>query len=177
MKTDPGRRDFLKLGAAALGTGAVGLPTPSWSAPTGEPRVREYKTLGRTGLKIAAGENACTEFQFAEMLAAGAVDFAQPSITKIGGIAETMATRARAAQAGVAVAHHAPYFGPGYLATLQVLATAPEPEFFEYLYIEREADLFAGMPLPTGGRIAVPDGPGLGLDPDPDVLARYRVDA
>ena len=141
----------------------------------------DWATLARvragTGLKIAAGENACTEFQFAEMLAAGAVDFAQPSITKIGGIAETMATRARAAQAGVAVAHHAPYFGPGYLATLQVLATAPEPEFFEYLYIEREADLFAGMPLPTGGRIAVPDGPGLGLDPHPDMLARYRVDA
>jgi len=139
----------------------------------------DFATLARlrreTGLAIATGENACTEYQFAEMIAAGAADYVQPSVTKIGGISETMATRARAAAAGVKVAQHAPYFGPGYLATLQIQAAAPEEELFEYLYIDREAELFAGMPVPQRGRVAVPKGPGLGLDPDPAIIARYRV--
>jgi|GEM_PF-1896453 len=86
-----------------------------------------------------------------------------------------MATRARARAAGVKVAQHAPYFGPGYLATLQIQAACPEEELFEYLYIDREAELFADMPVPQRGRVAIPEGPRLGLDPDPEVIARYRV--
>ena len=39
----------------------------------------------------------------------------------------------------------------------------------------REASLFAGLAEPEGGRIAIPDGPGLGWDPDPEVMDRYRV--
>jgi L-alanine-DL-glutamate epimerase-like enolase superfamily enzyme len=128
-----------------------------------------------TGIAMAAGENACTAYEFNRMIEAGAVDYIQPSVTKIGGIAETMATRKLAYSAGVTVAQHAPYFGPGYLASLQLLAAAPEEELFEYLYIDRAADLFPGMPLPRGGRVTIPEGPGLGIDPDPDVLERYKV--
>lgn len=139
----------------------------------------DFESLARirreTGLAIATGENACTEWQFAEMLRAGAADFVQPSVTKIGGISETLATRRRARAAGVKVAQHAPYFGPGYLASLQLLAAAEEEELFEYLYIDREAEIIGGLPLPRGGRVAIPDGPGLGLEPDPAVLERYAV--
>ncbi len=73
------------------------------------------------------------------------------------------------------MAQHSPYFGPGYLASLQLLAAAEEEELFEYLYIEREADIFPGLPVPRTGRVAIPDGPGLGLDPDPAVLDRYSI--
>ncbi|MEM0990424.1 MAG: mandelate racemase/muconate lactonizing enzyme family protein [Pseudomonadota bacterium] len=139
----------------------------------------DYTTLAalraETGLAIATGENTCTEYQFAEVIRAGAADYVQPSVTKIGGLAETMATRARAMSAGVQVAHHAPYFGPGYLATLQVLATAQADEWFEYLYIDREDDLYREMPLPTHGRVSIPQGPGLGADPDPNMLDRFAV--
>jgi L-alanine-DL-glutamate epimerase-like enolase superfamily enzyme len=139
----------------------------------------DFATLARlrqaTGLAIATGENACTQYQFAEMISAGAADYIQPSVTKIGGISETMTTRSLAHEAGVKVAQHAPYFGPGYLATLQVQAASQVEELFEYLYISREADPYPDMPLPRKGRVRVPDGPGLGLDPNPDVIARYRV--
>ena len=37
---------------------------------------------------MAAGENNCTSFQFRDMLAADAVDYAQPSVTKVGGVTE-----------------------------------------------------------------------------------------
>jgi len=139
----------------------------------------DFATLARlrreTGLPIATGENACTAYQFAEMIRAGAADYVQPSVTKVGGISETLAVREAATRAGVRVAQHAPYFGPGYLATLQLQAACAEEEPFEYLYIDREAELFRGMPLPERGRVAIPEGPGLGLDPDPEVIARYRV--
>lgn len=128
-----------------------------------------------TGLAIATGENLCTAHQFGEMIAAGGADYVQPSVTKIGGLAETMEARKRAAAAGLKVAHHAPYFGPGALATLQCLGAAPDEEYFEYLYVDREASLYGDALTPAHGRIPIPDGPGLGADPDPDVLAAYRV--
>jgi len=139
----------------------------------------DHRTLARmradTGLAIATGENLCTHHQFGELIRAGGADYVQPSLTKIGGVAETMATHRLAEHAGIHVAHHAPYFGPGLLATLQVLGTVPDEGWLEWLYIDRAADLYPGMPTPEDGRIAIPDGPGLGLDPDLDVLEHYKV--
>ena len=128
-----------------------------------------------TGLAIATGENLSTHHQFAGLIRAGGADYVQPSLTKIGGVSDTMETHGLAAAAGVTVAHHAPYFGPGLLATLQVLAAVPDEGWLEWLYVGREASLFPRMAEPEGGRIAIPDGPGLGWDPDPDVMARYAV--
>lgn len=137
----------------------------------------DFATLARlradTGLAIATGENLCTHFQFAELIRAGGADYVQPSLIKIGGVAETIETHRLAREAGVTVAHHAPYFGPGLLATLQVLAAVEDEGWLEWLFVGREASLFPGMAEPEGGRIAIPDGPGLGWDPDPEVLARY----
>jgi D-galactarolactone cycloisomerase len=70
--------------------------------------------LRRTGaMPIAAGENAGSAVQFAQMLR---VDYAQPSVTKIGGISELRKVLALAEAANVRVAPHSPYFGPGLLA-------------------------------------------------------------
>ena len=129
----------------------------------------------QTGLAIATGENLSTHHQFADLVNAGGADYIQPSLTKIGGFAETMLTHQLAKEAGVKVAHHAPYFGPGLLATLQVLAAVPDEGWLEWLYVGREASLFPEMAEPKDGRIAIPDGQGLGWDPDPDVIARFQV--
>jgi len=51
--TDLGRRRFLIQGSAVtLGLGISGLTTPGWAAPS-NPRIRSYRTLGRTGLEIS----------------------------------------------------------------------------------------------------------------------------
>jgi L-alanine-DL-glutamate epimerase-like enolase superfamily enzyme len=125
------------------------------------------------GLALAAGENACTAVPFAEMLRLGAVDYLQPSITKVGGITEFQ--KIRALNRTLPLAPHSPYFGPGYLATLQMAAVEERFTLFEYLYVRPEAWLYRGLPLPERGQIAIPEGPGLGLDPDPGIIARYRV--
>jgi L-alanine-DL-glutamate epimerase-like enolase superfamily enzyme len=128
------------------------------------------------GVAIAAGENACTAWQFQAMFEAGAVSYAQPSVTKVGGVSELRKVAALAEVAGVALAPHAPYFGPGFLATLQVTAALPREVLFERLHVEPEASLYGAAIDPVDGALAVPDGPGLGLDPDPEVIKDYRVD-
>jgi D-galactarolactone cycloisomerase len=127
------------------------------------------------GIAIAAGENAGSATHFAQMFAAQAVDYAQPSVTKIGGVGEMMKVLALAQAANVAAVPHSPYFGPGLLATLQVLAAAPQEMLVERLYVELEASLFGDWIDARQGMMTVPDGPGLGADPDAAVITRYRA--
>ena len=91
------------------------------------------------GIPIAAGENCCFATQFEALFAAGAVQVAQPSVTKVGGITEFLKVAALAQKMNVRLAPHSPYFGPGALATLHLLATLPEAERFEYFYLWADA--------------------------------------
>jgi L-alanine-DL-glutamate epimerase-like enolase superfamily enzyme len=126
-------------------------------------------------MPIAAGENAGSALHFAQLFAAGALDYAQPSVTKIGGIGEMLNVLALAEAANVAAVPHSPYFGPGLLATLHLLAAAPQEMLIERLYVELDAPLFGDLAAAPGGLMTVPEGPGLGCDPDPAIIARYRA--
>ncbi len=137
----------------------------------------DVATLARvrraTGVPIAAGENIATVQGFADLFAAGAVDIAQPSVAKIG-ITECRRVMSLAEAQGVRVVPHCAYFGPGYLASLHLGATLAEAPL-ERLWVQLEASPFADWLDAPGGLARVPDAPGLGCDPDPAVLQRYRV--
>ena len=139
----------------------------------------DFTSLARlqsdTGIPLAAGENACTSFDFQKMFAAGAVSYAQPSVTKVGGISEFLKVAALARTQGVEVMPHSPYFGPGFPASLQLAAALPEGALFERLYVDLEASLYGDLIDAVDGNFRVPDGPGLGMEPDPDVIKSYRV--
>lgn len=136
----------------------------------------DFAALARlrgAGLPIAAGENWCTSVQFTAALGAGAVDWAQPSVTKVGGISEFLKVAEVAARFGVGLMPHSPYFGPGLFASLHLAAALPAVAQLEYLFVEPDAWLMdPGQPC-NGGRFRVPDGPGLGFDPDLSVVAAY----
>ncbi len=127
-----------------------------------------------TPVPIAAGENYCTAWQFKALLDAGAVTYAQPSVTKVGGITEFRKVATLAETANVLLAPHSPYFGPGFLATLHLAATSTEP--VERFFGNLEATLFGDMVNPTNALLPLPQGPGLGCDPDPDVIREYLVE-
>ena len=130
----------------------------------------------RGGLAIAAGENACTVHQFRQMLEAGAVTYAQPSVIKAGGVTEYLKVAALADELGVKLAPHSPYFGPGFLATLQLMSVRDDGTFIEMFYMHRDACLWKGaIEIDAAGTIEVPDGHGLGFVPDPEIIERYRV--
>lgn len=140
------------------------FPPEDWAA---------LKALGRFGIPISAGENACTAVEFSRL--ADAVTYVQPSVTKVGGISEFVKVCDVAAAAGREVMPHSPYFGPGYWATLQLAAARAEVGLFEYLYVSEEAVIDGSMPRPRAGVLAIPDLPGIGCTPDSAMLARYRV--
>ncbi len=127
------------------------------------------------GIALAAGENTSNPIDFKNMFDAGAVTYAQPSVTKVGGVSALREVATLADAAGIALVPHSPYFGPGLLATLQFLAAQPREPLVERIYCDLEPDLFGGATIAKDGRLAVPSGPGLGADPDPAVIARYRT--
>ena len=126
------------------------------------------------GIPISSGENCPTVMSFQHMFDAGAVDIAQPSPTKIGGITELRKVAALAAVHNVQVIPHTPYFGPGYLAGLHLSSTFQRVTPVEWLFVDRETTLYGDAIVPRQGKISIPMGPGLGFDPDPAVIARFR---
>ena len=149
------------------------LEEPVWP-PEDFATLAEVRKQG--GLGVAAGENACTVYQFSQMMDAGAVSHAQPSVTKVGGVTEYLKVVALADERGVRLAPHSPYFGPGLLATLHLLSLRDDQTFVEIFYMKRAASLWRGRTdVDAHGDVAVPDGPGLGYEPDRDVMERYRV--
>ena len=109
------------------------------------------------------------------MFEAGAVRYAQPSVTKVGGVTELRKVASQCSVAGVQLMPHSPYFGPGFLATLHLAALESANCMIERFYLTPEASLYGEWIDPTEGAFDLPEGPGLGLLPDPDVIREYRV--
>ena len=149
------------------------IEEPVWP-PEDFATLAEVRSKG--GLNVAAGENACTVHQFRQMMLAGAVSHAQPSVIKVGGITEYLKVVALADELGVRLAPHSPYFGPGLLATLQLLSLRDDATFVEMFYMKRAACLWGGRAdVDANGDVEVPQGPGIGYEPDRAVMEQYRV--
>jgi L-alanine-DL-glutamate epimerase-like enolase superfamily enzyme len=129
--------------------------------------------LRATGMTIAAGENSAAS-DFPLMFELGALDVVQPSVTKVGGVSEMRRIIALAEKFDVRVVPHCPYLGPGFLASLHLtvpLGDAP----VERIAVELEASPFGDWIDAKDGEMRVPQGPGLGCDPDAELIARYRT--
>ena len=69
-----------------------------------------------------------------------------------------------------------PYFGPGLLATLQLLALRDDSSFVEMFYMKRAGCLWrGGVDVDANGDVLLPQGPGIGYEPDRDVMEKFRV--
>jgi len=148
------------------------LEEPIWPPEDfrGLKKIRDKKSIA-----IAAGENNISTCHFEEMLAYGSVDFAQPSVTKIGGITEMLKIMDLCQHFETPVMPHSPYFGPGLLATLHLAAILQPETMIEYSFADLGANPLGDCILMRQGRIDIPKGPGLGCDPDLDILHEFRV--
>ncbi|MBU8539497.1 mandelate racemase/muconate lactonizing enzyme family protein [Falsiroseomonas tokyonensis] len=154
----PAARDFC---AAVRGMNIGWVEEPLWPPEdfAGLAALRQDAVV-----PISAGENLGGVEDFGRLFAAGAVDVAQPSATKHGGVSGLLAVAALAQRAGVRVVPHSPYFGPGLLATLQVLAAMEQAAPLEIYFADLATPLYPAL-RPVNGMVAVPHGPGLGLEP------------
>jgi L-alanine-DL-glutamate epimerase-like enolase superfamily enzyme len=165
-------KDAIAFAHACRDAAPMFLEEPVWP-PEDFATLAEVRRQG--GLDIAAGENACTEYQFRAMMQAGAVSHAQPSVIKVGGVTEFRKVAAAGDELGVKIIPHSPYFGPGFLATLHLMSVRSEG-YIEVFYMKRAANLWRDLVNVDGhGDIAVPEGPGLGYEPDLKVMEQYRV--
>ena len=151
----------------------VWLEEPVWP-PENYKGLARVRASGRH--RIAAGENAGSLYDFVAMIDAEAIDIAQPDVAKAGGITEMVRIAALCDAMGIEYVPHCALFGPGQVATLHLNAAHRRVPIFERLYYDFEDELYAGATLPKAGKLRVPSGPGLGIDPDSEVIDRYRVD-
>jgi L-rhamnonate dehydratase len=129
-------------------------------------------------ITIAAGEQDATRWGFRELIERGHVDLIQPDVTRCGGITEMMRIAALAEEHGVALVPHAWKSGIIKAASLHVNAVLPDALFQEYCVADTPINQTLTkerLPVEADGCIAVPTGPGLGVELDEDVLERYRV--
>jgi L-alanine-DL-glutamate epimerase-like enolase superfamily enzyme len=147
------------------------LEEPVWP-PENYDGLAEVRSTG--GIPIAAGENVATLMDFDRLLSAGAVDFVQPSPAKMGGVSELCKVFPLAAIHNVTVMPHSFYDGPGLLAAIHAMAAFGAVDaMIEWRYFDLEAQIYGDALVPEGGRVEVPQGPGLGIDPDPEVIRAY----
>ena len=124
--------------------------------------------------RIAAGENGAGLHDFVDKFEKGAIDIAQPSVTKIGGITEMRKIIAAAEAHSVEIIPHCAYFGPGNLASIHIVASLSTDTLLENIYANLEASPYGDAMVAKDGRVRVPTGPGLGVDPDMAVVEKYR---
>ncbi len=130
----------------------------------------------RTTTPICTGENLYRLEGFAALIDRGGVDILAPDIQKVGGLSDT---RRIAAYGDVHSRPLAPHniAGPiGTLASAHVCASIPNflvlewhaasvPFFDELVTLDR--------PVIADGYVTLPDGPGIGAEPDLDACRRY----
>ncbi|MCP1845824.1 L-alanine-DL-glutamate epimerase-like enolase superfamily enzyme [Bradyrhizobium sp. USDA 4524] len=164
--------EALAMDARLAGLDLLWLEEPVWPPDN-------YRGLARVRAarhhRIAAGENAGSLQDFVAMADAGAIDIAQPDVAKTGGVTELMKIAAFCEASAIEFVPHCALFGPGQIATLHINAAQRTIPFLERLYCQFEAELYNGATLPVHGKLTVPTAPGLGIEPDPTVIDRYRV--
>ena len=138
-----------------------------------------YAELADTvDIPIAAGEQDATRWGFRELLERGHVDVLQPDVTRCGGITELLRIAELGREHGVTTVPHAWKSGIIKAASLHVNAVLPEALYQEYCVagtpINNELTVQL-LPIESDGCVAVPTGPGLGIDLDLDVVERFRV--
>ena len=131
----------------------------------------------RTGVAVAAGENLYGGDAFEDYLSQGRLTVIQPDPAKSGGLS-TCAGVAQAAEAhGVAVSPHCYSGGVALASTVQLAAAFANVAMVEVDV--RPSELRTSL-LRQGwgiadGRLAVPRGPGLGIEIDEETRSRHVV--
>ncbi len=127
-------------------------------------------------VRIAAGEQETTVRGFEALLDAG-LDVVQPDVARVGGPSQAIEIGRLAARRHRLCVNHSYKTGISIAASLHFLAALPNSSWLEYC-VEGSAlrrTLTRQLFPVVDGQVAVPQEPGLGVDLDEEVIARYRV--
>lgn len=176
--------------AIALGHELERLGVAWFEEPVARGDLAGYQQVGRAlTLPITGGEHLGGHDAFREVVRRRAVDILQPDVANCGGLAEARRIAALAEAFHVRVYPHvwgtpvAVAAGLHFAATLAALPATVRPtplaqetvfEFDRSPHPIRDAMMSEEL-LPDRGWLRVPDGPGLGVDVDPEVIRHYAA--
>jgi len=129
-------------------------------------------------VRIATGENDFTVPQFRQLLDHGAADIVTPNVTRCGGVTGLLRIAELAEARGVGVALHGVGSAVMLAASLHCMSALPNGVCMEYNRFPnplRETLAAAPASFRDSG-LAVPGGPGLGIELNWDVVERFRTD-
>ena len=169
-----------------------------WDTATAIRRVRQFEEFNLTWLeeplhpdnvegygrlsssspvRIAAGEEVCDVAEFRRLMDVGGIDVAQVDVTRVGGLARSRRIGLDSAERHRLCVNHSYKTGINIAASLHFVASLPNTHYFEYCVEQnplRQTLTRQRFPV-VEGEISVPEDPGLGIELDEEVVARYRV--
>ena len=125
---------------------------------------------------IAAGEEECTVAGFTRLMDEGRIDVVQIDLTRVG-LTQAMKIAALAQQRGLPCINHNFTTDINVAAPLHFLASIPNAFIMEYCVEPSEISRsLARDPIRiVDGMANVPQGPGLGVEPDMEIVEKYLV--
>lgn len=128
---------------------------------------------------VAAGEHEYTRWQFRDLIAQANVDILQPDLVKCAGITEGLRIAALASTYNRMLVPHQTQPAIGTAANLHFTACFAREERAQEYDINSKRAILNRVIRPAleqkDGYLAVPDGPGLGIDVDETELRKLRV--
>ncbi|MFO0965273.1 MAG: mandelate racemase/muconate lactonizing enzyme family protein [Gemmataceae bacterium] len=128
-------------------------------------------------IRIAAGEEVCDVAEFRTLMDVGGIDVAQVDVTRVGGLARSKRIGWDSAERHRLCVNHSYKTGINIAASLHFVAALPNTHYFEYC-VEQGAlrQTLTKQRFPVReGMIRVPEEPGLGVELDEAIVAKYRV--
>ena len=141
---------------------------------------RSYAAAARFGnLPMALGENTYTRFEFTRIIEDGVIRILQPDLCKTGGITEALRIAALASAWKLSINPHSSLTGIGMAATIHLLCAIDNGGYFEADLSKSNPfrDELNSTPYEIGqdGCVWPLEAPGIGVEVDEDVIARYPV--
>jgi L-alanine-DL-glutamate epimerase-like enolase superfamily enzyme len=99
------------------------------------------------------------------------VDYLQPSAIKSGGVSTLRKLSQECAGTAVHCSPQSAFFGPGFLATLHVLAAQEDQVHVERLFCSLAFTPYSLSVPCVEGSFQLSDAPGLGADPEIELMA------
>jgi L-alanine-DL-glutamate epimerase-like enolase superfamily enzyme len=136
------------------------------------------KLAAQSPLRIAAGEEESERKSFLQLMDVGKIDVIQVDLTRCGGFTEAIKIAALAADRGIPVVNHGFTTYLNVAAALHFLASIPNTLGLLEFVVEEGTTLrqsITQMIRAHDGMVAVPDGPGLGIELVSEGINRFRV--
>ena len=156
--------------------GGIGLAWMEEPIPADSSDEEWLRLKAASPVPLAGGENLRSEREFVHALELGVLAVVQPDLCKWGGFSGCLPLARRIRETGRQYCPHFLGGGIGLMASAHLLAAAGGDGLLEVDVLPNPLrERIVAVPPVTDGTLALPEAPGLGLDPDPAALDRFTA--